>query len=194
MKKVISIFLLSILPITYSYANDYELKYLEKAKNSSKKLLVTLKKALEENLKEGNTLNAINVCSNMAQNIANNISKSDNLYIKRVSLKYRNPNDKPDSFEEQKLKLFEKLKEEQKLDKDTEIFEKIESENKISFRYMKPIIASKTCLQCHGSRKEMKPQVLNFLKKNYPNDLAINHKEGDIRGAVSVIINLEENE
>lgn len=194
MKKGILITLLSILPISYSYADENESQYLDKARNSAKKLLFTLKNTLEENLKSGNTVIAVNVCSNMAQNIANNISENNKVYMKRVSLKYRNPNDKPDSFEEEKLNLFQKLKEEKKINQDSEVFEKVKNGDKISFRYMKPIVAGKTCLQCHGNKEEIKPEVLKLLKEKYPDDLAIDHKEGDIRGAVSVIINLEKNE
>ena len=55
---------------------------------------------------------------------------------------------------------------------------------------MKPIMAGKTCLQCHGTEKEISPEVHKKLAEKYPGDLAINHQEGDIRGAVSVKIEI----
>ncbi|GIW21589.1 MAG: hypothetical protein KatS3mg068_0596 [Candidatus Sericytochromatia bacterium] len=192
MKKIILVSLTILLCINLkSYSNEEEFnKYLDKSRNSSKKLLGTLKKTLEENLKAGDTLKAINVCSNIAQNIADKISNDEKIYIKRVSLKYRNLKNKPDNFEKEKLEIFEKMKKENKLKPNTEIFQNVIENNKKYFRYMKPIIANKTCLQCHGNETQIKPSVMNFLKSKYPNDLAINHKDGDIRGAVSIKIDL----
>jgi len=45
--------------------------------------------------------------------------------------------------------------------------------------YYKPIYIKKVCLKCHGSH--LSPAVKKILNKFYPNDKAIQYKEGDFR-------------
>jgi hypothetical protein len=51
---------------------------------------------------------------------------------------------------------------------------------------MKPIIVQVECLNCHGSRTDIMPDVKNLIAQNYPGDKAIGYKMGDLRGAVSI--------
>jgi hypothetical protein len=50
--------------------------------------------------------------------------------------------------------------------------------------YYKPIrIAMPACLKCHGSaEKDIDPKTLAIIRQKYPDDLATNYKEGDLRG------------
>jgi hypothetical protein len=56
---------------------------------------------------------------------------------------------------------------------------------------MKPIYAQATCLQCHGKKKDLRPEIKKFLETRYPHDKAFGYKEGDIRGGISLVISLE---
>lgn len=70
-------------------------------------------------------------------------------------------------------------------DEDSERKEKwhgVEIDGKQYYRYMKPILAEKPCLACHGAEKK----VPAFIKKMYPADKSFGFKEGDIMGAVAV--------
>ena len=58
-------------------------------------------------------------------------------------------------------------------------------DGKKQFRYMKAIPTGKVCLKCHGAKID--PDVEAALKQNYPRDKARGFKEGDIRGAFTII-------
>lgn len=44
------------------------------------------------------------------------------------------------------------------------------------------------CLNCHGKKEKLSPAVLKVLKVKYPEDKAFGYRNGDLRGAFSVII------
>lgn len=191
MKKFfITTFVVSLALSNLAYANTENDKLLEISRNSSKELLGTLKTQLTSALKDKNTEQAVIVCSSVAQDIASNVSKRNNISIKRVSLKNRNPNGLPDDYEMKNLKLFEELKASNKLAPNHEVYSIVTENNEKYFRYMKPIVTAKSCLQCHGAKNEVKENVRNILTKKYPKDIAFDYKEGDIRGAVSSKIKL----
>lgn len=191
-KILLSLTLVSLSFITVAQAEDLYTNFFKtKALTASKSLLGTLKTQLTEALSDGDTKKAVVVCSSIAQSIAQNVSKENNLDIKRVSLKNRNPLGSPDSFEKNTLEVFDKMKEDGKLTPDSDFSDITMENNKKVFRFMKPIVTAKSCLQCHGNPEQIKPEVKDILKEKYPNDIAFGYKEGDVRGAVSVKINLD---
>ncbi len=70
------------------------------------KTMKNLKNTLQTALKDGNIVEAIKICGSEAQDLTmlNNTEKTS---IKRISLKYRNPANKPTKKEELILKNFE---------------------------------------------------------------------------------------
>jgi len=54
------------------------------------------------------------------------------------------------------------------------------------FRYMKALPVAPLCVQCHGDRDGLAPELLQALRRDYPHDRATGYAVGDIRGAVSV--------
>ncbi len=193
MKKIILSLALLPLFIGTSYSiesQNNEKKLLKLSKKSSKELLTTLKTQLTSALKTGNAEAAVSVCSVIAPEIANKISKKNNLIIKRVSLKNRNPNGKPDDYEEKNLESFNQLKLKNNLKPNHEVFSTVKENGETYFRYMKPIVTVKSCLQCHGSSSQVSSSVKNILTEKYPKDIAFGYKEGDVRGAVSIKIKM----
>ncbi len=90
-------------------------------------------------------------------------------------MKYRNPNNKPDKFEEKVLKSFESNRNKKEHSEYTK-------EGNITYlRLLKPLALKKNCLACHGSPDSIPP----IIQKMYGHDLAAGYKEGDIRGAIS---------
>ncbi len=57
-------------------------------------------------------------------------------------------------------------------------------------RYLKPITVAAMCLNCHGPRESLAPEIRRILDERYPDDRAIGYRAGDFRGAVSVRIAL----
>jgi hypothetical protein len=53
-------------------------------------------------------------------------------------------------------------------------------------RYYRPVPVMATCLACHGSGDEIPGNVRKALQRDYPQDQAVEFKEGDLRGAIVV--------
>lgn len=67
------------------------------------------------------------------------------------------------------------------------------------FRYMRSITMPGMpneapylpCLKCHGTMDQIGPGVADAVQAEYPHDLSMGYKKGDIRGAWSIKIPLE---
>lgn len=145
-----------------------------------------LKSILIKQIQSGGVLKAVTVCSDTAQVLTNKFGMERGIYIKRVSLKNRNPNNYPDDFEKRILNQFELLQQNEELNNKTEFAEIITEGDYRYLRYLKPIIVQAECLNCHGSETDIMPEVKNLIAQNYPDDKAIGYKPGELRGAVSI--------
>lgn len=56
---------------------------------------------------------------------------------------------------------------------------------------MKPIIVRQPCLACHGTERDIAPDVVRIIREEYPDDKATGYV-GDFRGAISVQVPLED--
>lgn len=113
------------------------------------------------------------VCMPVGQEL-NKLSKALVVKVKQTSLKYRNPNHKPNKLEETILKNFDQ-------DKNmVSVWRASES----GMHYFRRIDIQKACLNCHGS-KDSRPA---FIKQNYPMDKAYDFKVDELRGMYSVFI------
>ena len=97
-------------------------------------------------------------------------------YLKQTSIKHRNPANHPDTFETKALKKFE----ESGYQKGKGIGEAVAYFNGLrAYRYMLPVYIEPSCLKCHGDPKG-KRDISGGIKEGY--------KEGELRGAISVMI------
>ena len=119
--------------------------------------------------------------------IGNNFSLMTGHRLKQTSLKVRNPSNAPDEWERKVLKLFGSSS----YPKDVGFGEMLGINGKKIYRYMKPIYVSMACLQCHGEREKIRPEIMKFLEKRYPYDEAFGYKQGELRGGISLVISLE---
>ena len=142
-----------------------------------------LKNTLQAALKNGNIVEAIKICSSQAQDLTmlNNTEKTS---IKRISLKYRNPANKPTKKEELILKSFEEKLQSGSGFNDLVFKQTITNYKEKTFTYIKAIPVKEVCLNCHGGNVSKK--VLKQIKINYPDDKAIGFNLGEIRGAFLV--------
>lgn len=107
------------------------------------------------------------------------LSKENNWQVKQVAKKYRNPAHKPDNrAATNALSTFEQSPELMGF------WEKETLNDQIGTRYYRRINVEASCLACHGL-KDNRPQ---FVKDNYPQDLAYDFKVGDLRGVYAVFI------
>ncbi len=184
MKKtpILSALLVALLG-TNSIADD-NTQYIADSRAAIKQLGGQLKSALKTAMREGGPINAIDVCNTKAPGIANDVSNSSNMQLARTSLKTRNANNVPDTWEQSVLVAFEKRlasgEEIEKLD----FAEVVSSDNAKEFRYMKAIPTGEICLKCHG--QNIDNNVVSKLDELYPKDKARGFKKGNIRGAFTV--------
>ena len=158
---------------------------LERARAAAKALTGDLAARLMQELQAGGPAGAVSVCAEVAPELARSHSTAG-LTVRRVSSRARNPLDRPDAFEAERLARFEAavaggVRPE-------ELSEVVEQDGVRVLRLMRPIMAGTLCLSCHGDPAAFDPAVKAVLAERYPNDAATGYREGDLRGAVSVTV------
>jgi PAS domain S-box-containing protein len=118
-----------------------------------------------------------------ANRIGQLVAKDLDYTIRHTSLRYRNPQNAPDSFEITALEQF------QKNPALTEIAAITEWQNQTVFRYLHSAQADKSCMTCHGDPTAAPA----FLREIFPvdQDQAYHYQLDQVIGAVSVIIPMQ---
>jgi len=113
-----------------------------------------------------------------ATRIAQQLTNGSNYYVRQVSLRYRNPNNRPDSFETAQLTAFRDVKAAESWQVTTENGQK-------QLRYLLPMVSDASCLICHGSYDE----APRFIQRRFPRGhFSYGYKVGEVIGAVSVSV------
>jgi PAS domain S-box-containing protein len=118
----------------------------------------------------------------VATQVAKKITSGSPYYVRQVSLRYRNPENRPDSFETAHLQDFNKGK-----GGEVSSLEKVDG--KLTFRYLQPMVAVESCLACHG----VYDNAPAFVRARFPRGhFSYGYKSGETIGAVSVSIPMAE--
>jgi PAS domain S-box-containing protein len=115
-----------------------------------------------------------------ATNIAKRITKGSKYTLRQISLRYRNPDNIPDSYETTQLKAFNagNVRESHKV--------VIINGEKV-YRYILPMVAEESCLECHGEYKN----APDFIKERFPpGHHSYGYRVGEVIGAVSASISM----
>ena len=176
--------LLACTPLAFAANADMQQR-VHDSKVVIKKFMTELKGHLKGAMKEGGPTNAIKVCNHIAPEIAKKWSEKTGWKVGRTSLKYRNPKNAPDVWEQKVLEEFEARKAKGEDPKTMAHAEVVEQDGKKVFRFMKAIPTQKVCLKCHG--ENIGAPVKAKLDELYPGDQARGFKLGDIRGAFTII-------
>jgi hypothetical protein len=158
---------------------------IKTGKSSSKLLLKTLGSNMKKNMKAGGPMKALDFCSQEAYTLTEKVNQKlpNGIKVKRISLKYRNPANKPQEDEMAVLEALQNLKKADVI-LPKQIVEKVDAS---TYKYYKPLIINKkVCLKCHG--KITNQDLKRAIKEKYPTDKATHYKMGDLRGAVVVTI------
>lgn len=157
-------------------------------KEVAAELMRNLKKALTEAMQKGGAKAAIQVCKMEAPRLTQSTSANfPDIKVRRISLKFRNPENRPDSVDQVVLAEFARLKEGGDPLPEYSI-RKGAMEGMPVYRFYQPIVVSGFCLNCHGSRNTMSTDVIKVLESEYPEDRAVDYLAGDLRGVISVEI------
>lgn len=116
-----------------------------------------------------------------ATKVAEQITRGSDYYVRQVSLRYRNPDNRPDAFESTQLESFKSAT-------PHETWQVTSGSGKKSLRYLFPMIADQSCLACHGSY-ETAP---NYIQARFPKGhFSYGYQVGEVIGAVSVAVPME---
>jgi hypothetical protein len=105
--------------------------------------------------------------------VGDKLLKKTGIIVKQTSRKFRGDYNKPDDFE---VKALNKL---EAAGKGNTYFEETKFGDTRVLRYLVPLYIDKSCLPCHGEPAGEK-DIAGKIKEGY--------KEGDLRGAISVIM------
>jgi PAS domain S-box-containing protein len=114
----------------------------------------------------------------VATRVAKRITSGSKYYVRQVSLRYRNPDNRPDDYETSQLQMFAGKA-------GGETYQVIRIRGQEAFRYMLPMVAEKSCLECHGDYDTAPAFVRNLFPRGH---YSYNYKLGEVIGAVSVTI------
>ena len=144
----------------------------------------TLRNSLLQAIKSQRIEGAIAFCNEQAYPITDLFA--DSVIVRRTALLFRNPANAPDILERFVLNS---MSEQMKVTKMPDV-RLIRSDSTEEIHFFKPILLQPLCLNCHGMPgKQIKRATLVKIQQLYPNDHAINFKEGDLRGVWHLIFN-----
>ncbi|MEN3026413.1 MAG: DUF3365 domain-containing protein [Chlorobiota bacterium] len=125
---------------------------------------------------------AVRICADTAQRFTASFAQQHGISIRRTALRWRNPQNRPDSLEAAWIEQFQRWRSEgRSLDTVVVVYH----ENDV--RLLRPILLqSELCLMCHGSPEQIPSSVAQLLSERYPEDKARGFRVGDVRGALSI--------
>lgn len=170
-------------------ANEPAPAWVGEARSSAGNLGSQLQQALRAAMQEGGPLAGIQVCKLQAPEIAEGVS-GPRLDVGRTSLKVRNPDNAPDAWEARILEDFERRLADGEAPGEIETFVIRNDGERRYGHWMKAIPTQGLCTVCHGT--DISSDVAEAIDNAYPNDQARGYSVGELRGAFSVEVKLED--
>lgn len=155
-----------------------DIEYLEQGSDITSSAFLALSGELRKAIQGGGLENALVYCNVNALALTDSLSQVYGVEIKRTSLKYRNPSNRPTSDEIEVLNRYQKA-----MENDGNLYASV-NEVDGDMKFYAPIITQDACLKCHGSPSSI--PIYDSILKRYPNDRAIDYAMGDLRGIWSV--------
>ncbi len=181
--------LLALIPATTLWAADAPDTAALRATTGD--LLTKLSAELKQELGKNGPVSAINVCRDLAPQLAGEASRNTGWKVTRVSLKPRNPLlGTADAWEQSALLQLEKRLAAGEKPDTLDITETVNEPAGRFLRYARAIPAQPVCLMCHGAVESMTPELRQTLQMRYPHDRATGYQAGQLRGAVSIKVPL----
>lgn len=154
-----------------------------RARQAANELGRELQTKLFAALDSGGPSRAITFCADSAQAWTARHA-TEGVYVRRVSLRVRNPANRPDAVERVELVRLDSLHRTGALP--GEILRHRPADGAGIVEYMRPIVIQDRCLTCHGPREQIAPDVRRLIAARYPADSATGYRTGDLRGMISV--------
>jgi hypothetical protein len=168
---------------------ETEPAWVEEARGGASALGSQLQQALQSAIRDGGPVAGIDVCKHQAPAIADKVS-SERIEVGRTALKLRNPDNRPDAWERQVLIDFKRRLAAGESPGRIETFAVRNQGDQRVGHWMKAIPTQGMCTVCHG--QAIAPDVAAAIDAAYPEDEARGFAEGDLRGAFTVRVELDE--
>lgn len=141
---------------------------------------------LSEALDEGGPGYAVEFCSEEAIPLTRSIQDEleNGIELKRTSMRWRNPDNAPDPWEEAALLYMQELEETEEGAPDAITGPGPDG----TLRYYRTLRTAPQCLACHGGEGDLDPEAARLIAEAYPDDEATGYEEGEFRGLIRVQI------
>ena len=160
------------------FNDDIAEQYKSIGREVLKTSFLTLTGEVSRAMKEGGVPYAVQYCNLKAHPIIDSLSKANHVSIKRVAMKNRNPDNSMREFEQELYREYA-MKHIQKMS----IMDQVVLSKDNYLEYYAPIIVTAQCLSCHGTPgTDINPENYELIKSLYPEDKAVDHYVGDLRG------------
>lgn len=163
--------------------------WVEQARNSAASLGGQLKQALRSAMNDGGPVAAVEVCKLEAPAIAEDVS-GQRIEVARTSLGVRNPANEPDGWEARVMADFNRRLADGEAPGSLETFAVRRDGEHRRGHWMKAIPTGGMCTVCHGT--DLAPEVAEAIDAAYPEDRARGFSVGELRGAFSVVVELDD--
>jgi len=182
MRKILVLVLIGFYVVSCNNGSSFDKeKYLQEGKQIAQSTGKLLTAKVKTTIKAQGPFQAINFCNVNAYPLTDSLSGFYGVDIKRIAVKYRNPENKANEHET--LIINNYMAQTQK----GEALKPIVEKNDDGVYFYAPIKVKHACLTCHGAvGSEIPDTLFNHIKELYPNDLATAFKEGDLRGIWSI--------
>lgn len=156
--------------------------YISAGNHTVARTFDTLRNSLLKAIHEKGFPGAITFCNEKAYAMTN--TYADSITVRRTAVRYRNPENRPDSLESSVLKeMAEQMK-----TAATPGIKLVRNTSTGEIHFFKPIMLQPLCLNCHGApEKQIQNTTLARIQELYPDDGAVNFKEGDLRGVWHIV-------
>ena len=156
--------------------------FIEKGQAIAAATFAELSGKLTAAIEEKGIAGAMEYCNLVALPLVDSLSQVHNATIRRTSLKVRNLKDEPQNWEQEILTDFEK-----KAQQGEALKPVIRQPDDRTVAFAAPIKVLPLCLKCHGTvGTDISDGDYQTIQALYPQDQAINYKEGDLRGMWSI--------
>jgi hypothetical protein len=164
-----------------------EARALEAGASAAGALASGLVGQLTQAIEEGGPAGAVAFCAEDAISLTRRLQAEhdDRISVKRTTLRWRNPENAPDAWEERVLRYLEEL---EARDPEAVPGELTAGGPEGTLRYYRVLRVAPMCLSCHGPVESLDPEVRAILRTHYPDDRATGYEQGELRGVIRVEI------
>ncbi|MEX2529966.1 MAG: DUF3365 domain-containing protein [Gemmatimonadota bacterium] len=140
---------------------------------------------LAQAIDEEGLAGAVDFCADAAMPLTREVQERTDppLALKRATLRWRNPDNAADEWEERVLHYLAALEEADPDGVPAELTARGPGE---SLRYYRVLRTAPMCLNCHGAVESIEPEVRQLLSERYPDDRATGYEAGELRGVIRV--------